>query len=246
MTGTKRSECPAMDMPAPDELGRVVIGNYSKAAGLPPVVFDHWLHRAMYTCRLCHVDLGFAMQAGGTGIRAADNMRGFYCGACHDGKRTYGGKTIFAACSDSAAGAGGGRCVRCHSRGRQAPREYRFNEFTKKLPGENGMIDWEKAEEEGLVSPSDYLEGVSIKRPKLRAPKDFSLEARCRWMPGIIFSHKKHAVWNGCEVCHPDIFPVKLGGAKFSMLDIVDGEYCGACHGKVAFPVAFCNKCHSK
>jgi hypothetical protein len=28
--------------------------------------FRHWLHRSKYTCRLCHVDIGFAMEAGGT------------------------------------------------------------------------------------------------------------------------------------------------------------------------------------
>ena len=39
--------------PRPPEYGRVVINNYSEAAHLSPVVFDHWLHRAEYTCRLC-------------------------------------------------------------------------------------------------------------------------------------------------------------------------------------------------
>jgi len=33
------------------------------------VVFDHWLHRAKFTCRLCHVDIGFAMKAEATDIR---------------------------------------------------------------------------------------------------------------------------------------------------------------------------------
>jgi len=30
--------------PLPYEYGRVVINNYSEAAHLSPVVFDHWLH----------------------------------------------------------------------------------------------------------------------------------------------------------------------------------------------------------
>ena len=50
-----------------------VIDNYSKRYRLSPVVFDHWLHRAKFTCRLCHVDIGFAMKANETGIRAVDN-----------------------------------------------------------------------------------------------------------------------------------------------------------------------------
>ena len=73
--------------PLPYEFGREVINNSSEKAGLAPVVFDHWLHRAKYTCRLCHVDIGFAMKAGATGIKAADNMSGYYCGSCHNGKK---------------------------------------------------------------------------------------------------------------------------------------------------------------
>ena len=38
--------------PLPFEYGRVVIDNYSKRYRLAPVVFDHWLHRAKFTCRL--------------------------------------------------------------------------------------------------------------------------------------------------------------------------------------------------
>ena len=49
---------------APADYGRVVINNASQKAGLAPVVFDHWLHRAKYTCRLCHIDIGFGMKAG--------------------------------------------------------------------------------------------------------------------------------------------------------------------------------------
>src|SRR5512139_3803182 len=72
--------------PAPDAYGRVVISNYSQKAGLAPVVFDHWVHRTQYTCRLCHIDIGFAMKANLTEIRAADNSKGVYCGVCHNGK----------------------------------------------------------------------------------------------------------------------------------------------------------------
>ena len=54
--------------------------------GMAPVVFDHWLHRKNFTCRLCHVDIGFGMTAGSTKIRAVDNMKGYYCGTCHNGR----------------------------------------------------------------------------------------------------------------------------------------------------------------
>ena len=82
--------------PEPSEYGKVILDNHSKA-GPGAVVFDHWLHRSKFTCRLCHVDIGFAMQADATGINASTNREGFHCGACHDGKRVLEGKTIFAA-----------------------------------------------------------------------------------------------------------------------------------------------------
>ena len=69
--------------PLPADYGRVVMNNYSEKAGLAPVVFDHWFHRSKFTCRLCHVDVSFGMKAGTTGVKAADNMKGYYCGACH-------------------------------------------------------------------------------------------------------------------------------------------------------------------
>jgi c(7)-type cytochrome triheme protein len=79
----------AFEIVPPETYGRVIINTYSKKAGLAPVVFDHWLHRAKYTCRLCHVDIGFVMEAGASKINAAANMKGFYCGACHNGERLY-------------------------------------------------------------------------------------------------------------------------------------------------------------
>src|ERR1700760_4009880 len=78
-TGTKKRR------PLPYEYGRVVISNYPEKE-MAPVVFEHWIHRTKYTCRVCHVDVGFAMKAGATGITAADNAKGNYCGACHNGK----------------------------------------------------------------------------------------------------------------------------------------------------------------
>jgi c(7)-type cytochrome triheme protein len=65
-------------------------------------------------------------------------------------------------------------------------------------------------------------------------------------MPGIIFSHKKHAVWNGCELCHPEIFKIKKGTTNFTMFEIFEGKYCGICHGKVSFPSLDCQRCHTE
>jgi len=243
-TGVKKKR------PLPYDYGKVIINNFSEKEGLAPVVFDHWLHRAKFTCRLCHVDIGFAMKAGATGIKSADNMKGYYCGTCHNGKMTHNNRKVFEACSKrSTQQEDVKRCERCHSMGKYVGREYDFGVFTEKLPKErfgNG-INWEKAEADGFIKPIDFIEGISIKRPQLAIQKDFTLDAKVKGMPDTIFSHKKHTVWNGCEVCHPEIFVgVKKGTAKYSMVEIFDGKYCGACHSTVAFPLIDCQRCHTK
>ncbi len=239
----------AVKLPSPAEYGRVTLNNYSERAGMAPVVFEHWLHRTMFTCRLCHIDLGFAMEGGATKIKAENNRNGLYCGTCHNGKRVHGDKKIFAACADTYTKEEAKRCDRCHSRGKDVKKEYDFYKFTDKFPkkGLGNGIDWDAAEAEGIIKPADFLEGASIKRPPLKPQKDFSIESKGTWMSDIVFSHKKHTVWNGCEVCHPEIFPsVKKGVTKYSMIQIFAGEYCGVCHGKVAFPLVDCERCHTK
>ena len=235
--------------PLPPEFGRVVLDRQSEKAGLAPVVFDHWLHRAKYTCRLCHVDIGFAMTANGTGIRAADNAAGYYCGACHDGRKMVGTTRIFDSCSKVAPTDPKASCARCHSLGKNVKMAYEFDAFVKGLPrGRFGNgVDWEKAEEQGLVKPLDFLEGVSIKRKPITAQNDFALSPQLQGMPEIVFSHAKHTVWNGCELCHPDIFgAVKKGEVKYSMSEIFAGKRCGACHVSVAFPLQDCQRCHTR
>lgn len=241
--GTKKKR------PLPHEFGRMVINNYSEKSGIAPVVFEHWLHRGKFTCRLCHVDIAFAMKTGGTNIKAADNMKGYYCGTCHNDKMVHNEKTVFAACSTKTVPADFRRCERCHSYNKNIKLENDFAKLTERLPKErfgNG-VNWEKAETDGLIQPIDYLEGVSIKRPPLKVQKDFTLSAKVEGMPNIIFSHKKHTAWNGCELCHPDIFiGVKRGTTKYSMVEIFEGKYCGVCHNTVAFPMYDCQRCHTE
>ena len=127
--------------PEPSEYGKVILDNYPKTEP-GAVVFDHWLHRSKFTCRVCHVDVGFAMQAKATGINAKTNREGFHCGACHDGKRVFEGKTIFAACSD-AFNSNDRRCDRCHSLGKKGVRKYGYKEFTAKFPKGIYGVNWE-------------------------------------------------------------------------------------------------------
>jgi c(7)-type cytochrome triheme protein len=234
--------------PLPYEYGRVIINNYSGKGALAPVVFEHWVHRAKFTCRVCHVDIGFAMKAGATDIKAADNMRGYYCGSCHNGKNLYEGNRIFATCSKMVTEEDQARCERCHSYGKELRGDAEFLKFAKPLPKErfgNGL-DWQQAEESGLINPADFVPGISIKRKSLAVQKDFALSPKLATMPNIIFSHKKHTVWNGCELCHPEIFVgVKKGESRYSMVSIFEGKSCGVCHNTVAFPLTDCQRCHA-
>lgn len=233
----------------PHLYGRVMIDNYSTKVGLAPVAFDHWLHRANATCRVCHIDIGFAMEANGTEIRAADNIRGFFCGTCHNGIALYDGKPLFKSCSKEASTETIRECQRCHNSGETPGLEEEFYKFSANLPKErqgNG-IDWEQAEAKGLIDPVDFIEGLSVGGPSLAEVDDFAIKSKIEGMPDIIFSHAKHTVWNGCESCHPDIFlGVRQGATTYSMIDLFQGRYCGVCHDTVAFPQTDCKRCHTK
>jgi len=228
--------------PKPDEYGTVVMSNYAARVDSDPVVFPHWLHRAKYTCRLCHVDLGFAMTARETMVSEQDNRNGLYCGACHNGTEA------FAAEEPGEDGEMIQHCDRCHSEGKDVELKHDFYAFVKDLPRARfgNRVDWMKAEDDGQIVLKDYLEGISIERADLMIQDDKQLHAKVVGMPNILFSHQKHTVWSGCELCHPQIFGIRKRAQVYDMQEIFEGRYCGACHGTVAFPNTDCRLCHTE
>ena len=243
-SGTKKRR------PLPPEFGRVLIGASYADQKFPDAQFDHWLHRAKFTCRVCHVDVGFAMKGNGTGIRQEDIMAGFYCGACHNGKLRHEDRTVFAACAGTFTDEEKeSRCLRCHSGGTKGRQKYDFFAFVADLPKErfgNG-VGWQEAEAMGKIKPRDFVEGISFKRREIEIPKDIDIDAKVPGMNEIVFSHKKHAIWSGCEGCHPEIFSgIQKGLTKYSMMEIFEGKFCGQCHLNVAFPMIDCQRCHTK
>ena len=64
-------------------------------------------------------------------------------------------------------------------------------------------------------------------------------------MPNVVYPHKQHTEWLDCSNCHPAIFVPQKGANQLSMASILLGKQCGVCHGKVAFPVGDCRRCHS-
>ncbi len=63
----------------------------------------------------------------------------------------------------------------------------------------------------------------------------------------VVFPHWFHRIRYRCKVCHGDLgFVPKAGGNDVTMLSIIDGQHCGACHnGDIAWSSERCDLCHS-
>lgn len=111
------------------------------------------------------------------------------------------------------------------------------------FPRDNaGLIDWVQAIKQGIIDPRADIDGLSQKQT-LDLDIVFTNTGA---MPNVRFPHLSHTLWLDCSNCHPAIFVQKKGANKFVMNDILQGKYCGVCHGKVAFPPTLnCARCHS-
>ncbi len=112
------------------------------------------------------------------------------------------------------------------------------------LPKEaTGLEDWVQAFKDEKISPHESLD---LTKPPV-PPFNFDIEIPAVGsMPNVVFPHFPHTFWLDCSNCHPGIFMMKKGGNPISMVKIVNGEFCGRCHGRVAFPIANCTRCHVK
>ncbi|MBF0346037.1 MAG: hypothetical protein HQL81_00075 [Magnetococcales bacterium] len=61
----------------------------------------------------------------------------------------------------------------------------------------------------------------------------------------VRFPHRAHTEWLDCANCHPDPFKEKFNTSGIKMSAILEGKFCGKCHGAVAFPLTECARCHS-
>ncbi|RMF83155.1 MAG: hypothetical protein D6739_07600 [Nitrospirae bacterium] len=217
-------------LPPPALYGNLLIDRISSASGVKPVAFSHWIHRARYTCRVCHVELGFAMEVNTTEITEARCRKGEYCGACHDGKEAFGHTKK--------------ECGHCHS-GDIATEADRFPAFAAKMPKApyGNQIDWVRALKEGRIHPKRTLRAEPY-RP-IRYDSKLLLEAEWSMIPPAYFPHAEHNLWLDCANCHPAIFNVKKKTTKhFSMTYNLKGRFCGLCHLRVSFPLDDCQRCH--
>lgn len=108
---------------------------------------------------------------------------------------------------------------------------------------ELGHVDWVAAIELGVIDPVDDLDPEKKSIP----PMDFNVVFKVKGdLPDVVYPHYPHTLWMDCKNCHPGIFVMQAGANQVTMDAITKGEYCGQCHGKVAFSLAECNRCHSR
>jgi len=122
----------------------------------------------------------------------------------------------------------------------QAPRDA-FDAMPKASSG--NRVDWVAALQEGAIEPRYDLHDPDV------APvvMDLNIVREVKGsMPNVVYPHKQHTEWLDCSNCHPAIFIPQKGANQISMASILLGQKCGVCHGKVAFPVSECRKCHSQ
>jgi c(7)-type cytochrome triheme protein len=113
------------------------------------------------------------------------------------------------------------------------------------LPVDTGNIGnkvrWVQALEEGYINPRTNI----YPDTKIEV-LDLDILMKNTGSAGyVLFPHDKHTAWLDCSNCHDKIFAAKAGETPMSMLMILSGEYCGRCHGAVAFPLTACKRCHS-
>ena len=122
----------------------------------------------------------------------------------------------------------------------QPPREA-FAPLPKSTAG--NFVNWSRALEEASISPRYDIENPN--RPPVVLDLNIVREVKGS-MPNVVYPHKQHTEWLDCANCHPAIFIPQKGANQISMAAILMGEKCGVCHGKVAFPVSECRRCHSQ
>lgn len=121
-----------------------------------------------------------------------------------------------------------------------APKES-FSVMEKSNSG--NRVDWVKSLNNGSIEPR-FDKDDPTKQPMVL---DLNIVREVKGsMPNVVYPHKQHTEWLDCSNCHPAIFIPKKGANEISMASILLGEKCGVCHGKVAFPIAECRKCHSQ
>ncbi|MES9828189.1 MAG: cytochrome c3 family protein [Candidatus Thiodiazotropha sp.] len=111
------------------------------------------------------------------------------------------------------------------------------------LPNDSAgnQVRWVRALQEGYIEPRTNIypdTKIEVLDLDIIMPRTGSAKY-------VRFPHRAHTEWLDCSNCHDAIFKAKAGATPVTMLQILSGEYCGRCHGAVAFPLTECDRCHS-
>ncbi len=106
---------------------------------------------------------------------------------------------------------------------------------------EGNFVDWVAALRSGEISPRTNV----YPETKIRVIDLDILMTDTAAMPVVRFPHRPHTEWLDCKNCHDKIFVAKRGANPVNMFRILQGDYCGQCHGAVSFPLTQCQRCHS-
>lgn len=97
-----------------------------------------------------------------------------------------------------------------------------------------GLIDWMAIVNDGTIVPRSSLKVGAPDIPSF--DMNVLIESKGDFVNDVLFPHKAHTYWLKCENCHTGIFIMAKGKNNMTMQGIARGEWCGRCHGKVAFP----------
>ncbi|GEM_PF-568822 len=102
------------------------------------------------------------------------------------------------------------------------------------------MVRWVDALRDGYIQPRTNI----YPETDIQILDSEVIMRRTGDRPWVVFPHRPHSEWLDCSNCHDAIFAREAGATPVSMLRILQGEYCGRCHGAVAFPLTECDRCH--
>lgn len=102
-------------------------------------------------------------------------------------------------------------------------------------------VNWVEALRQGIIKPRTNV----FPETKVNLLDLDVIFPETSEMPMVRFPHLVHTEWLDCANCHDHLFKKKIGANQVNMFKILEGEYCGRCHGAVAFPLTECKRCHS-
>lgn len=224
------------------------------------VHYNHKIHTKKFRCTTCHPAL-FKIKKGANRITMADHGRKQYCFSCHDGTMSFSWMD----------------CSRCHTQMPTPKKNIYFGANGKAVPfshsahltrmkcGDCHIQIFPFKEGSTKIAYADHVNskacftchkeknGVSFYKDCSRCHKDRSsmaapqgpLTYTSKDKGPVAFNHSSHAF--SCDVCHPNLFVMKKGGTKITMIDMYQGKSCGTCHNRIkTFTVTDCSKCHKK